>query len=168
MPFDTKPNTCSLGARITRTVPIQWSSVGGSSLSRQGVSSMTSSLKKKVPGKLMLLRVGELMHMRAMPMLKSSKRLSNERQRESMLWRASPEMVTPRMVSCLSSGKCRDGAGKSEMVTMYMLSCLRCGKFKNCVDKSGKLQQLKLATPSVGAKRSADNGSGNIMYSSPS
>ena len=93
MPFDTKPNTCSLGARITRTVPIQWS---------------------------------------------------------------------------LSSGKCRDGADKSEMVTMYMLSCLRCGKFKNCVDKSGKLQQLKLVTPSVGAKRSADNGSGNIMYSSPS
>lgn len=66
-----------------------------------------------------------------------SKRLSNAGQPESMLWRAS-----------------------SEMVTSYILSCLRCGKFRDCADKLGNLQQLKLAIVSVGAKLSADGGIG--------
>jgi hypothetical protein len=108
----------------------------------------------------MLLRVKELMRRRPMPTLFSSKRLSKERQPVSMLWRASPEMLTPYKVSCLRCGKFRDGAEKFDMVTLDSLSSLRCGKFRDCAaGKSGKRQPPKLATWRVGAKQSADGGS---------
>lgn len=86
----------------------------------------------------MLLRVEELMRRRPTPTLSFSKRLSSERQPESKLCRACPEMVTSCVVSCLRRGNIRHGAAKSEMVTLYMLSCLRCGKFRDWAGSLGK------------------------------
>jgi hypothetical protein len=77
-------------------------------------------------------------------------------------------MSTASKVSCLRCGKFRDRADKSEMVTLDRFNSLRCGKFRDCEDKSGKRQQLKLATWSVGAKRSADGGSGSEDGREPS
>ena len=82
MPSDSKPSTCSLGARITLMVLGPLFGWSGSILSRRGASSMTSSWKmvafslSKGPEKPMLLRVGELMRRCTMPTLCCSKRLS--------------------------------------------------------------------------------------------
>ena len=142
MSQESIPNIFSFGAEIIRMVGMK--NIGWSSrnLSRHGVSSMTSSCKRtlsflEVVLKPILLRVWELMQRRRKPKFSFSSRVSKAEQPESMLWRASSEMVTLSRVSCLRHGNSR-ASGEIKL---------------------GKWQPPNLATRSLGAKRYVDDGS---------